>query len=191
MARRLTLTDCDSVPGKDKIKPRIAANLINELTNAEVELPGSIPRLSLTIRAITCSGTKIKHQLELMRRLQAPVISILQAVHAKKIGITLPLADEDVKLLGAVDGLLRDLIRGYNSIIHEARDSIGFFGSPVHALDLAMRSGAGRTGGGGGRRPYAPACAGPRDRSLPELPRQMYGFRRHRCHQRRRPVHPR
>lgn len=126
MVSRLTLTDCDSVPGKEKIKPRMAANLIKDMSAAEVELPGSIPKVSLMIRAITCSNTKIKHRLLLLRQLQEPVTNILQAVHARRIGITLPNANEDVKLLGAVDGLLRDLICGYNAIIEEARGSIGF-----------------------------------------------------------------
>jgi cyclic-di-GMP-binding protein len=125
MASRLILTDCDSVPGKDKLKPRIAVKLITEMTATEVELPGSIPKFSLLIRAITCS-MKIKDRLELLRRLKEPVTNILQTVHHKKIGITLPIAKEDVKLLSAVDGLLRDLICGYNSIIEEARGSIGF-----------------------------------------------------------------
>ena len=80
MARRLTLTDCDSVPGKDKMKPRVAANLINELSQIEVEIPGSIPRLSLTIRAITCSGMKVKHRLDLLRRLSVLVLEVLSAV---------------------------------------------------------------------------------------------------------------
>ena len=126
MVSRLTLTDCDSVPGKDKLKPRTAANLIKEMAAAEVELPGSIPKVSLMIRAITCSNTKIKHRLLLLRQLQEPVTNILQAVHARRIGITLPNANEDVKLLVAVDGLLCDLICGYNAIIEEARGSIGF-----------------------------------------------------------------
>ena len=125
MASRLILTDCDSVSGKDKLKPRIAAQLIQELAVAEVELPGSIPGLSSMIRTISCS-TKIKDRLKLLRLLKEPVTNILQTVNAKKIGIALPLADDDVKLLGAVDGLLCDLICGYNSIIEEARDSIGF-----------------------------------------------------------------
>ena len=133
MASRLTLTDCDSVPGQDKLKPHAAANLIKELTQAEVELPGSVPKLSLMIRAITCRCTKVKNRLELLRRLQDPVTNVLQAVHAKKIGLSLPLAKKDVKLLGAVDGLLRDLIRGYNSIIEESQDSIGVFGKVTRA----------------------------------------------------------
>jgi len=124
MASRLTLTDCDSVPGKDKLKPRMAANLIQQMADAEVELPGSVPKLSLMTRAVTCN-TKIKDRLVLLRRLKEPVTEVLQAMHAKKIGITLPIAQEDVKLLGAVDGLLRDLIRGYNSVIEEARGSVG------------------------------------------------------------------
>ncbi|MEA1889948.1 MAG: hypothetical protein U9N50_09245 [Pseudomonadota bacterium] len=126
MVSRLTLTDCDSVPGKDKLKPRKAANLISEMAAAEIELPGSIPRLSLMIRAVTCSNTKIKSRLLLLRQLQEPVTKVLQAVHARRIGITLPIANENVKLLGAVDGLLRDLICGYNAIIEKARGSIGF-----------------------------------------------------------------
>ena len=126
MASRLTLTDCDSVPGKDKLKPRMAANLIQQMTNADVELPGSVPKLSLMVRAVTCN-TKIKDRLELLRRLKEPVTAVLKAVHARKIGITLPLAEEDVKLLGAVDGLLRDLICGYNSVIEEAGGSVGMF----------------------------------------------------------------
>ena len=80
MASRLILTDCDSVPGKDKLKPRIAARLITEMTAAEVELPGSIPKFSLLIRAITCS-MKIKDRLELLRRLKEPVTNILQTAH--------------------------------------------------------------------------------------------------------------
>ncbi len=126
MVSRLTLTDCDSVPGKDKLKPRKAANLIKEMAAAEVELASFIPRLSLMIRAVTCSNTKIKSRLLLLRQLQEPVSSVLQAVHARRIGITLPIANENVKVLGAVDGLLRDLICGYNAIIEEARGSIGF-----------------------------------------------------------------
>jgi len=126
MANRLTLTDCDSVPGKDKLKPRMAANLVKEMTAAEVELPGFIPKTSLMIRAITCSSTKIKNRLLLFRQLQELVTNILHVVHARRIGITLPIANEDVKLLGAVDGLLRDLICGYNAIIEEAQGSIGF-----------------------------------------------------------------
>ncbi|NOY16926.1 MAG: hypothetical protein GXP23_08350 [Gammaproteobacteria bacterium] len=126
MASRLTLTDCDSVPGKDKLKPRVAASLIKEMSASEVELPGFIPKISLMIRAVTCSNTKIKNRLLLLRQLQEPVTNILQAVHARRIGITLPIANENVKLLGAVDGLLRDLICGYNAIIEEARGSIGF-----------------------------------------------------------------
>ncbi|HEC27746.1 MAG TPA: hypothetical protein ENI67_10125 [Gammaproteobacteria bacterium] len=129
MAIRLTLTDCDSIPGKDKLKPRVAANLIKEMSAAEVELPDFIPKVSLMIRAITCSNAKVKHRLLLLRLLQEPVTSILQAVHARKIGITLPVASEDAKLLGRVDGLLRDLICGYNAIIKEAQDSIGFMGA--------------------------------------------------------------
>jgi hypothetical protein len=111
------------------MQPRVAAKLIKELSSIEVELPGSIPRLSLTIRAITCSGMKIKQRLQLLRSISGPVINVLQAVHAKKIGITLPLDKADVKLLGSVDGLLRDLIRGYNSVINDSRDSIGLFGA--------------------------------------------------------------
>jgi len=125
MANRLILTDCDSVPGKDKLKPRSAARLITEMTAAEIELPGSIPKFSLLIRAITCS-MKIKDRLELLRCLKEPVTNILQTMHHKKIGITLPIAEKDVRLLSAVDGLLRDLICGYNSVIQEARGSIGF-----------------------------------------------------------------
>ena len=124
MADRLTLTDCDSVPGKDKLKPRMAANLIQQLTDAEVELPGTVPKLSLMIRAVTCN-TKIKDRLELLRRLKTPVTNVLKAVHGKKIGITLPISDDDVKLLAAADGLLRDLICGYNSVIEEASGSVG------------------------------------------------------------------
>ncbi len=125
MASRLILTDCDSVPGKDKLKPRIAVKLITEMTAAGADLPGSIPKFSSLIRAITCS-MKIKDRLELLRRLKEPVTNILQTAHHKKIGITLPISEEDVKLLSAIDGLLRDLICGYNSIIEEARGSIGF-----------------------------------------------------------------
>ena len=124
MANRLTLTDCDSVPGKDKLKPRMAAHLIQQMADAEVEFPGSVPKLSLMTRAVTCN-TKIKDRLELLRRLKEPVTEVLKATHAKKIGITLPIAHDDVKLLGVVDGLLRDLIRGYNSVIEEARGSVG------------------------------------------------------------------
>ena len=124
MARKLTLTDCDSVPDKDKLKPRIAASLIQKITDAEVDLPVVVPELSLMIRSITCN-TNIKDRLELLRRLKEPVTNVLKAVHGKKIGITLPLADNDVKLLGTVDGLLRDLICGYNSVIEEARGSVG------------------------------------------------------------------
>ncbi len=126
MGSRLTLTDCDSVPGKDKLKPRTAANLIKEMTGAEVELPGYIPKTSLMIRAITCSNLKIKGRLLLLKQLEELVTNVLHAVRAKRIGITLPIANQDVKLLGAVDGLLRDLICGYNSVIDEAQGSIGF-----------------------------------------------------------------
>ncbi len=126
MVSRLTLTDCDSVPGKDKLKPRKAAKLISDMSTSEVELPGSIPKISLLIRAITCSTAKIKNRLTLLQQLQEPVTNILQAMHSRRIGITLPIANEDVKLLGAVDGLLRDLICGYNSVINETRGSIGF-----------------------------------------------------------------
>ncbi|MCK5360229.1 MAG: hypothetical protein KAJ95_06355, partial [Gammaproteobacteria bacterium] len=132
MASRLILTDCDSVPGKDKLKPRSAARLISEMSTAEVDLKGSIPKLSLIIRAITCCA-KIKDRLELLRRLKEPVTNILQAVHHKRIGITLPIAHKDVKLLASVDGLLRDLICGYNSIIEEARGSIGFMRTATKA----------------------------------------------------------
>jgi hypothetical protein len=125
MASRLILTDCDSVPDKEKLKPRKAANQINELSAEEIEIPSSVPSLSSLIRAITCS-TKIKHRLELLRRLQKPVTSILQSVHAKKIGITLPISNDDIAVLNAVDGLLRDLICAYNSIIRDARGSVGF-----------------------------------------------------------------
>ncbi len=124
MASKLTLTDCDSVPDKDKLKPRMAASLIQKITDAEVDLPVVVPELSLMIRSITCN-TNIKDRLELLRRIKEPVTNVLKAVHGKKIGITLPLADSDVKLLGTVDGLLRDLICGYNSIIEEARGSVG------------------------------------------------------------------
>ena len=126
MVSRLILTDCDSVPGKETLKPRMAANLIKEMSTAEIELPSFIPKISLMIRAVTCSNAKIKSRLQLLRQLQEPVTNILHAVHARRIGITLPIANENVKLLGAVDGLLRDLICGYNAIIDEAQGSIGF-----------------------------------------------------------------
>lgn len=132
MASRLTLTDCDSVPGKDKLYPRIATNLIQQMTDADVEVSGSVPKLSLMIRAVTCN-TKVKDRLELLRKLKAPVINVLKAVHGKKVGITLPLADDDIKLLRAVDGLLRDLICGYNSIIEEASGSVGMFKAATKA----------------------------------------------------------
>jgi hypothetical protein len=93
---------------------------------AEIELPAFIPKTSLLIRAITCSSTKIKNRLLLLDELQELVINILHAVRARRIGMTLPIANQDVKLLGAVDGLLRDLICGYNAVIEQARGSIGF-----------------------------------------------------------------
>ena len=80
MARKLTLTDCDSVPGKDKLKPRTAANLIQNMADAEVDFPVTVPELSSLIRSVTCN-TNIKERLELLRRLKEPVTNVLKAVH--------------------------------------------------------------------------------------------------------------
>ena len=84
MASKLTLTDCDSVPDKDKLKPRMAASLIQKITDAEVDLPVVVPELSLMIRSITCN-TNIKDRLELLRRIKEPVTNVLKAVHGKKL----------------------------------------------------------------------------------------------------------
>ena len=108
MLSDLSLIDCESVASEGKLKFKQASMLIKEFAETHFEFPDSIPDLSLLIRRVACGNYKVKERLMLLHSFQEPIGIVLEFLHGRRLGIALPLADEDIdRTVAAVARVLR------------------------------------------------------------------------------------
>lgn len=131
----LSVIDCESVASEGKLKFKQAASLIKDFTETHFEFPDSIPDLSLLIRRVSCGHYKVKERLMLLHSFQEPIAIVLEFLHGRRLGIALPLADEDIELLDDMDRLIWEMVRGYNMLVVETSQYSGFMHK---ANDTAM-----------------------------------------------------
>jgi len=123
MLSDLSLIDCESVASEGKLKYKQASVQIQEFTETHFEFPDSIPDLSLLIRRVSCGHYKVRERLMLLHSFQDPIAIVLEFLHGRRLGIALPLADEDIELLDDMDRLIWDMVRAYNMLIVETSAS--------------------------------------------------------------------
>ena len=126
MLSDLSLIDCESVASEGKLKYKQASVQIKEFTETHFEFPDSIPDLSHLIRRVSCGQYKVKERLMLLHSFQEPIAIVLEFLHGRRLGIALPLADEDIELLDDMDRLIWDMVRAYNMLVVETSDYSGF-----------------------------------------------------------------
>jgi len=126
MTTGLTLVDCTTGPEPQKLKFKEALKRGRELAECALELPTSIPELADFIRLAACGDYKIRDRLALLQTLRGPFADLLQALHNRRIGISLPISEADQRLLAEVDGLLLDYVCGFHAVIEAGSDYSGF-----------------------------------------------------------------
>jgi len=135
MSGELSLVDCESVVGEGRLKFKQAVNAVQQFTDSRFDFPDAIPELTRLIRQVSCGGYKIKERLQLLQGFQEPIGIVLEFLHGRRIGIALPLSDEDIELLDTMDELMLEMVRAYNMLVQETSSYTGFMHK---ANDTAM-----------------------------------------------------